>query len=385
MLAAQPGALPDQGLALIRIEDVGEDHDQRPAPLPAAELGERLVVVGLHLTGTEWADRVEEAPHLQPPGSRREGDGDLVGEREEPDPIPGGEGDVDEQQGGVDGVVQLGQGPRPHSHQPAVVEADDDRLGTLGNQLGRHQPPGAGGRLPVDAALGVIRDRLPDPLELGALTRPPLGPHPQLGELATPGQGLVHADGSEVGVDPDRLPLPDRGLAQPEAPGSRTADHGGSEPLLSAPRRGHGVMEGAGQPQAARRPLGREPGWMLVADLGGECPPQAGVHTDVDGHRIRPPDGEDLLVLSGHAEAIPPGSTAPVDEDGEGGDGKDGDAREEQRRVRRRGCQGDQGDEEEHRPPAGHGRRSVPPIPVPAPITGGSARGSPPAPPPPPR
>ncbi len=124
--------------------------------------------------------------------------------------IPGGEGHVDEQQGGVDGVVQLGQGPRPHPHEPAMVEADDDRLGTLGDQLGCHQPPGARSCLPVDAALGIVGDRLPDPLELGALPRPPLGAHPQLGELAAPGQGLVDADGRRdrrrSGPSPPRRP-----------------------------------------------------------------------------------------------------------------------------------------------------------------------------------
>ena len=90
----------------------------------------------------------------------------------------------------------------------------------------------------------------------------------------------------------------------------------------------------------------------------------------MDGHRIGPAHGEDLVVLPGDLEAVPPGRTQGVREHHRGRERDDGDAGSQQGGDGGAGGQGDQGEHEERRPPPGHGRRSFPPIPMPARLIG---------------
>ena len=62
---AQPLALPDERLALVEVEDIGEDDHERPARLPAAVEGERVVVVGLGLAGHDRPGGVEKTAQLR--------------------------------------------------------------------------------------------------------------------------------------------------------------------------------------------------------------------------------------------------------------------------------------------------------------------------------
>ena len=222
MAAAQTHALPDQRFPLVGIEHVGEDDHQRAARLPPAEVGERIVVVGLGLAGLDRTGGVEKATQLRGAGARRQRAGDRVGEGEHPGAIAGAKRDVHEQQRRIDRVVQLGELARADAHQPAVIQADHQRLRTLGDELGGHEAPGARGGAPVDGAQRVVGKRLAHALELAALGAQSHGAKPELGELTAPRQRLVHVDGSEIRIDPHCARSPRRWSAASRAPTVRS-------------------------------------------------------------------------------------------------------------------------------------------------------------------
>ncbi len=160
--------------------------------------------------------------------------GHAVGEGHQAGAVPRAQRDVEQEQRAVDGVVELGQRPGAHAHEPALVETCDHRLVALGGELGGHQPPGAGGGPPVDVAQRVIGHGLAHSLELRPLAMAADGPHTQLLELAAACQRLVDAHGGDVRVDAHGERVGAGEVTRAEAPPAHRAHVHAAERRLTA-------------------------------------------------------------------------------------------------------------------------------------------------------
>ena len=162
------------------------------------KIPQRVVVIGLGLARQDRARRVEKTTELRGAGARRQRFGDGVREREHPCAIPAAQRDMHEQQRGVDRVVELGELAGADPHQTAVIEADHQRLGAFGDELGRHEPASPSGGAPVDGAQRIVGKRVAHSLELAAFGAESHRAQADLRELAATRERLVDVDGGEV-------------------------------------------------------------------------------------------------------------------------------------------------------------------------------------------
>ena len=213
----KPERLQDQVVRRPWVEDVGQHDDQRAAGHPAGDEAEGFPEVGLDVLGPDRIEDLVESVHLRRPALGGQVLVDLVSEGQQPHPVALLLGQPAEEQGRIDGMVELGEHARRRRHQPAAVEQEHHLLAALGLQLDRHRLVAAGGRFPVDAPEVVAGQVVAQAREGGGGARRPSPPLAGPERHAAAQCELVAADGQDVGIDGGLFGDRDADLAHPEA------------------------------------------------------------------------------------------------------------------------------------------------------------------------
>ena len=140
-------------------------------------------------------------------------------------------------------MIQLGEQPGRGGHQPSTIERDDRLLSALGFDFHHDRAVAPCGRLPADAPDVFPRLVVAQPCERRGGARRARPPEPHHDPHAATQHQLVATDREHVGIDGRRLVgldsyLPDEPATRPPA-----AEVDRSEPVRTAMRRLHRVLD----------------------------------------------------------------------------------------------------------------------------------------------
>ena len=216
MLFGQPVQRLDHQIGGNLVDEIREQHDQRPPRHLGVEIGQGQGVIALLDRIGQGAQLVFQHVEAVRPGQHRP---DRLGPRAEAegaDVIADLQPGIAEQQARIDGPVQPFQPGQRLAHQPPSVEGQHDMVVALGLIFARIELHVPRGRAPVDAAM-VLRGVV---FAQGVVFRPvvKLVLHPHAVDVVEREQvRRVLLDALEVGRDDDVRVQPQRLLHMHEA------------------------------------------------------------------------------------------------------------------------------------------------------------------------
>ncbi|MNK83129.1 hypothetical protein D3C87_1029280 [compost metagenome] len=137
------------------IAQIGDQHHQSPAFLPCQQLRGGGLIVGGALAAVEVINAVEQGVELPGAFHRREVVRCVAGKRTETDRVALAQGDITQQQAGIERVIEVRKLVILTAHAATAVEHEDDLLVALVLILPGYRCALPSSGLPVDLAQAV--------------------------------------------------------------------------------------------------------------------------------------------------------------------------------------------------------------------------------------